>query len=115
MNEKDQDLLKELCAIHAPSGSEKAVKDYLKNYIKSQEQNWKVQPTIIEGDDFQDCMMLIFGEPRTAIYAHMDSVGYSVGYENELLKIGGPKAEEGAILVGSDSKGKIRGKLHYSI
>lgn len=115
MNENDKKLLKELCAIHAPSGSEKAVKDYLKEYVFNHQKDWKTQPQVIEGDDFQDCMILIFGEPKTAIYAHMDSVGYSVGYDNELLKIGGPKAEEGTILIGEDSAGTIKGKLHYNI
>jgi len=115
MNKQDIQLLEELCAIHAPSGSEIQVKEYLLSYIQSNQADWKVQPIVIQGDDFQDCLILIFGTPKTAIYAHMDSVGYSVGYENELLKIGGPKAEEGAVLVGEDSKGKVEGKLHYNI
>lgn len=115
MNEKDLQLLKKLCGIHAPSGEELNMKNYLKEYILAEQNQWKVQPTIIEGEDFQDCMILIFGEPRTAVYAHMDSVGYSVGYNNELLKIGGPKAEEGTFLVGEDSQGCIKGKLHYTI
>ncbi|MBL4709515.1 MAG: aminopeptidase [Flavobacteriales bacterium] len=115
MNTTDLQLLKELCAIHAPSGSELAVKNYLIEYVKAKQSSWKVQPTIIDGEDFQDCIILVFGQPKTAIYAHMDSVGYSVGYNNELLKIGGPKAEEGSILVGEDSQGKVEGKLHYNI
>lgn len=115
MTTKELQLLNELCAIHAPSGSELAVKKYLIEYVKAQQGFWKVQPTIVEGVDFQDCFILIFGKPKTAIYAHMDSVGYSVGYNNELLKIGGPKAEEGSILIGEDSLGKIKGKLHYNI
>ncbi|MEM7382095.1 MAG: transporter substrate-binding domain-containing protein, partial [Bacteroidota bacterium] len=61
------------------------------------------------------CIILIFGEPRTAIYAHMDSVGYTVGYDNALIRIGGPKAKEGSILVGKDSLGEIEGKLHFTI
>jgi putative aminopeptidase FrvX len=77
--------------------------------------SWKVEPQLIHGEDFQDCLILVFGNPRTAIYAHMDSVGYTVGYSNQLLKIGGPKAEEGTVLIGSDSQGEVKGKLHYSV
>ncbi len=115
MIKKDQDLLQTLCSIHAPSGSELAVRDYLIAYVNENKSNWKVQPQLIYGEEFQDCLILIFGKPRTAIYAHMDSVGYSVGYENELLKIGGPKAKEKTILLGEDSQGKIEGKLDFEI
>ena len=115
MNKKDLQVLEELCAIPAPSGSEEAMKNYLLKFIKNHQDGWKVQPKVIHGEDFQDCIILVFGTPRTAIYAHMDSVGYTVSYENELIKIGGPKAEEGSILVGEDSHGKIKGELHYKI
>jgi len=115
MNTQEAELLEQLCSIHAPSGSELAMKNFLKEYIQAHQSQWKVQPSIIDGEDFQDCMILIFGKPKTAIFAHMDSVGYSVAYDNKLIKIGGPKAQEGSLLVGQDSQGKIEGKLHYKI
>lgn len=105
------EFLKKLCEIQAPSGSEYVMKDFLMKYIKKEMKNWKVQPEIIEGDDFQDNIILVFGEPRTAIFAHMDSIGYTVGYDNNLIKIGGPAAKKGAKLVGKDSEGKITGTL----
>tara|TARA_R110002096_G_scaffold136909_8_gene289882 strand:+ start:19826 stop:20755 length:930 start_codon:yes stop_codon:yes gene_type:complete len=108
-------MLKELCAIHAPSGSEANMKDFLLKYIEKNSSKWKVQPTIKHGKEFQDCLILEFGKPRTAIFAHMDSVGYSVGYDNELLKIGGPKAKESTSLVGEDRHGMVEGNLHYEI
>lgn len=104
-------LLKELCSVHAPSGSEYKMTEFLLDYIEKNKSNWLVQPEIIHGEGFQDNIILIFGKPRTAIYAHIDSIGYTVGYENNLIKIGGPAAKKGAILVGEDSKGKIEGKL----
>ena len=85
--------------------------EYLLKYIEENKSNWKVEPKIIFGDGFQDNIILIFGEPRTAIFAHIDSIGYTVGYENNLIKIGGPSAKKGAILVGKDSKGEIEGIL----
>jgi putative aminopeptidase FrvX len=104
-------LLKKLCHIHAPSGNEVAMKEFILNYIKKEKKNWKVQPEIIYGDNYQDCIILKFGNPKTAVFAHMDSVGFTVKYGKELVKIGGPKTEDGYELVGEDSKGKINAQL----
>ena len=101
------DLLKKLCEVHAPSGSEYKMAEFLLAYIDKNKGNWKNQPQIIFGEKFQDNIMLVFGKPSTAIFAHMDSIGYTVGYKNNLIKIGGPAAKKGAKLVGEDSKGKI--------
>jgi putative aminopeptidase FrvX len=101
-------LLKTLCEIPAPAGSEYKMNEFLWDYINKNKTSWKVQPQIVYGDDFQDCIMLVFGKPTTAIFAHMDSVGYTVGYDNNLIKIGGPSAKKGAKLVGEDSKGEIK-------
>lgn len=100
-----------MCGVHAPSGSEIFMKDFLLNYIEENQHNWKVKPDIIQGSDFQDCFILVFGKPRTCIYAHMDSIGYSVTYSNKLVRIGGPQAENGTLLVGTDSQGLIEGTL----
>jgi putative aminopeptidase FrvX len=104
-------LLKEMCAIHAPSGNEAAMTDFLLKYIDKHKKSWKVKPKIYSGKGFQDCIVLIFGKPKTAIFAHIDSIGFTVRYDNELVKIGGPRTVDGFELVGEDSKGKIDGKL----
>ncbi len=100
-------LLKQLCAIHAPSGNEGAMTSFLLDYIEANKKKWKTQPQIFHGDGFQNCIVLVFGKPRTAVFAHIDSIGYTVRYKNQLVKIGGPAAETGAILFGEDSQGKI--------
>lgn len=105
------ELLKELCTVHAPSGDESKMTEFLLKYIKENKSSWKVEPKIVFGDGFQDNIVLVFGEPRTAIFAHIDSIGYTVGYENNLIKIGGPGAKKGAELVGKDSQGEIVAKL----
>ncbi len=105
------ELLKQLCGIHAPSGSEYKMTEFLLDYIEKNKSNWKVKPKVIHGDGFQDNIILVFGKPRTAIYAHIDSIGYTVGYNNNLIKIGGPGAKKGTMLVGEDSNGKIEGRL----
>jgi len=49
---------------------------------------------------------LVFGKPRTAIFAHIDSIGFTVRYGKQLVKIGGPVTIKGFELIGSDSKGQ---------
>lgn len=104
-------LLKKLCAIHALSGNEAGMKNFLLDYVRKNQAEWKVQPEIIHGGDFQDCLLLKFGQPRTAVFAHMDSVGFTVRYENQLIPIGGPDAKDGYRLVGQDSLGPIACEL----
>lgn len=109
----DSKFLQQLCQIHAPSGEEHALKEFLLKYIKSEMKHWNVQPEIIHGDEFQDCILLKFGKPRTAIFAHMDSIGFTVRYFNQLLPIGSPDADKGTKLVGKDGKGPIECELDY--
>tara|TARA_B100000963_G_scaffold331349_1_gene322073 strand:+ start:297 stop:1217 length:921 start_codon:yes stop_codon:yes gene_type:complete len=107
----DFTVLKEMCSIHAPSGSEYLMTEFLLDYINKENKKWMVRPKIMFGGDFQDSITLIFGKPKTAIFAHIDSVGFTVGYGAKLLKIGGPQFESGYKLFGEDSKGKIECEL----
>jgi len=101
------ELLKTLCAIPGASGDEGQMRDFILDYFSKQSKNFKVTPKVYSGAGFQDMVIAIFGEPRTAVLAHTDTVGFTVAYKKELYKIGGPKAKEGTVLVGKDSKGKI--------
>jgi putative aminopeptidase FrvX len=105
-------LLQEMCSIHAPSGNEIGMTNFLLNYIKKNQKTWKVKPKVFAGEGFQDCIVLVFGKPKTAIFAHIDSIGFTVRYDKQLVKIGGPRTVDGFELVGEDSKGKIDCKLH---
>jgi putative aminopeptidase FrvX len=105
------ELLKEMCALHAPAGNEVALKDFILNYIENHKSTWDHTPEIYEGEGFQDCIVLKFGKPTTAIFAHMDSIGFTVKYGKELVKIGGPVLKEGIKLVGKDSQGSIETEL----
>lgn len=89
------------------------MREFLLKYIRKEKKKWKVQPEIYEGEEFQDCIVLKFGEPRTAIFAHIDSIGFTVRYFNQLLPIGSPDAEMGTKLVGEDSLGKIECTLEF--
>ncbi|MDQ3290667.1 MAG: aminopeptidase, partial [Bacteroidota bacterium] len=101
------ELLKQLCQIPAPSGNEVKLTQFLLNYIDQNKSSWRVTPQVIAGEGFQDCIILVFGQPRTAIFAHIDSIGFTVRYGRELIRIGGPDTETGYRLVGEDSQGPI--------
>jgi putative aminopeptidase FrvX len=104
-------LLKQLVEIRGASGDESRVRDFVINYIKENQGKWTVQPEMFFGEGFQDTLILVFGQPRTAIFAHMDSIGFTVGYGKNLIKIGGPRTIDGMELVGSDSQGEIETEL----
>ncbi len=96
-----------MCAIPAPSGNEAAMTQFLSRYIESQQSGWKVKPEIFSGEEFQNCIVLVFGQPRTAVFAHIDNIGFTVRYNNELVKIGGPHLESGTQLYGRDKLGPV--------
>ncbi len=105
------ELLKKLVEIRAAASDEAPMRDFLIDYVKENSANWKTQPELVYGKGFQDCLILVFGAPRTAIYAHVDSIGFSVGYDKDLIKVGGPRTIDGMELVGSDSQGEIETEL----
>jgi putative aminopeptidase FrvX len=104
-------LLQQMCGIHAPSGNETAMKNFLLAYIKKYSGSWSHKPRLIHGEQYQDNLILIFGKPRTAIFAHMDSIGFTVRYGKQLVKIGGPVLKSGIKLTGSDSQGNQEVRL----
>ena len=117
------ELLKQMCSIHATSGNEGKMKEFILDYLNQNSKNFKVNPQIIEGEEIQDCIILKFGTPKVAVFAHMDSIGFTVRYNKELIKIGGPRTNDDYQLVGEDSNGLIeagmmvieddKGKQHY--
>ena len=105
------DLLKKLVEIRAAASDEAPMRDFIIDYVKMNSTNWTTEPELVYGNGFQDCLILVFGKPSTAIYAHMDSIGFSVGYDKDLIKVCGPRAIDGIELVGSDSQGEIETEL----
>jgi len=107
-------LLKSLCEIRGSSGDESRMTEFLLSHVQTNAKNWKQQPEIHFGAGFQDCIVLVFGKPTTAIFAHIDSIGFTVGYNNELIKIGGPRLNNQYRLVGADEFGEIDCTLHIN-
>ncbi|GAB3722840.1 hypothetical protein GCM10027594_03710 [Hymenobacter agri] len=101
------ELLHTLCRIAAPSGNEAPLTAFVLDYVRRHQASWQHQPRVVAHENLQDCLLLVFGEPRTAVFAHLDSIGFTVRYGRQLVRIGGPQAEAGYRLVGRDSQGEI--------
>ena len=95
----DFELLQNLCAIPGTSGDELDIRNFLLQYIEDHKYSWKIQPEIWAGDGFQDNIGLIFGKPTIGFYAHIDTVGFTVRYDNYVIPIGGIDAKTGDCLV----------------
>ncbi len=113
-NDNHFSLLREMCSIHAPSGNETQMTQFLLNYISRHSKSWKHQPKIYSGQGFQDNIVLVFGKPRTAVFAHIDSIGFTVRYGKQLVKIGGPVLKKGFKLTGHDGLGQQHAELQVA-
>ena len=105
------DLLKDLCDVQSPSGEEWRMKEFILDYTAKYSGSWNQKPKIVEGDEFQDCIILLFGNPSVAALAHMDTTGFTVRYQDQLVPIGSPEVKGGEILRGIDGLGEIECKL----
>ena len=104
-------LLEELIKVQGTSGDEKEIRDFIISYVEDNSSNWKSKPELHYGEEFQDGLILSFGHPKTAIFAHTDTIGFTVGYSNNLIKVGGPRIIDGTHLVGRDKHGDIETEL----
>ncbi|WP_268035666.1 M20/M25/M40 family metallo-hydrolase [Algoriphagus sp. PAP.12] len=100
-------LLRDLLVQFGVSGDEGPTTKFILQYIDKQKKNWDFQPEIFAGDEFHDCILLKFGTPTTAVFAHIDTIGFMSRYENQLVAVGGPEIQEGTLLEGQDSLGQI--------
>jgi putative aminopeptidase FrvX len=104
-------FLSELLRINGVSGDEYLCSKFLLDSIEERKSDWNVLPEVYSGEDFHDCILLKFGNPRTAVFAHIDTIGFMVRYDNQLISVGGPEIIGGVELVGFDSLGEIECKL----
>lgn len=106
-----KELLNSLLKVHSPSGEEVNMKQFILNYVNEHSSKWKAKPLLVYGDEFQDCLIMIFGKPEVAAIAHMDTTGFTVRYQDQLIPIGGPEVAGNEILTGSDELGEIECSL----
>ena len=104
-------FLRSLCEVHSPSGEEVNMKHFILNFVNENLAKWKVKPQIFHGEEFQDCIILVFGKPEVAAFAHMDTTGFTVRYQDQLIPIGSPEVKGGETLTGSDELGVIECEL----
>ena len=101
----DYSLLRDLLNIKSPSGEEIEMKNFLVSHFVNQKPvlpGWEIVDAPI-----QDCLILRKGRPGIALIAHMDTVGFTVRYENQLVPIGSPDVGNGSVVTGLDSMGPI--------
>lgn len=108
------DLLNELLNIQSVSGNESPMTRFLIQYVQKRNKTWKVRAELFFGEKFHDCVLLKFGNPRTAVFAHIDTIGFMTRYENQLIAIGGPEVEVGTKLVGEDRLGPVACRIKDS-
>jgi len=87
------------------------MKTFITDYVQSNAHKWSVTPKVIDEVDLQDCIILEFGNPKVAAFAHMDTTGFMVRYQDQLVPIGSPEVFGGELLVGKDHLGEISCKL----
>lgn len=76
------DLLKELQQIPGPSGDEGRIADFVEARCRG------VAGTSVRR--FADLVLVVRGRPRVAVFAHVDTVGFTQGYSRDLIPIGHP-------------------------
>ncbi|MEB2776702.1 aminopeptidase [Algoriphagus sp. D3-2-R+10] len=104
-------FLYEILKQNSVSGDESRTSEFILQYIAQRKNKWNVSPDIYFGENFHDCILLKFGQPRTAVFAHIDTIGFMSRYNNQLISVGGPEIIEDTILEGKDSLGEISCKL----
>ena len=104
-------FLLEILKQNSVSGDEFKISELILQYIQQRKYSFKVVPDVYFGEDFHDCILLKFGTPRTAVFAHMDTIGFMARYANQLISVGGPELILGSKLEGTDSLGEISCEL----
>ena len=90
-----------LATLPGPTGDEGAVADWLAAAAGAID-----DATLVR---IGDNLIVTRGAPRTAIFAHTDTTGYTLGYRRRLIPIGAPAGREGDRLRSSDGLvGRLR-------
>jgi putative aminopeptidase FrvX len=78
------DLLRRLLVLDSPSGDEGAIADWLMDYAATQWPDTR-------RERLGDSVLIVRGErPATALFAHTDTTGFTLGYEKALIPLGSP-------------------------
>lgn len=97
------DLLTLIQSIPGPSGDEGRISEFVADYCRK-----------VDGADVrvvQDLVLAVRGVPKVAVFAHLDTIGFTQGYDRELLPLGGPKVEGGELIREVNGPGRAEIKL----
>lgn len=99
-------LLTQLQAIPGPSGDEGRIADFLETRCNQ-----------IAGANVRrtgDLLLVTRGKPKVAVFAHIDTIGFTQAYDRLLYPLGSPKIEGGERIRSVDGKheGRIRVRQH---
>ena len=85
-------LLEYIAAIDSPSGDETELADFLELWAIN---NLPGRKTVRLGDN-----LIVHSREKSnvAIFAHIDTTGYTVGYDGKLIEIGSPNGRAGDVL-----------------
>jgi putative aminopeptidase FrvX len=95
--------LQQLLDIEGPSGDEGAVADYIERELG--------RIPDVRRERLGDTVIAVRGEPRVAVMAHLDTVGFTLGYGGELIRIGSPQAKAGYALRSRSGDAVLRGRI----
>lgn len=83
------DLLWDLLAQDSPAGDEASLADWLQDWLSRDAPDASVER-------LGDSLVVTRGDaPKVAVFAHLDTTGWTLGYKNQLLRIGGPDGNPG--------------------
>jgi putative aminopeptidase FrvX len=95
--------LSALVAVEGTSGDEGAIADLITD--------WTAPLSGIQSRRVQDNLIVWRGQPQVALFAHLDTIGFTLGYDRELVRIGGPHVVGGELLRSSRNGRIHRGRL----
>ena len=83
------DLLWDLLAQDSPAGDEGPLANWLEDWLSREAPDAAVER-------LGDSLIVTRGEtPKVAVFAHLDTTGWTLGYGKRLVRIGGPDGEPG--------------------
>ncbi len=99
----DEALLGQLLTIEAPAGDEAPLADFLEARLSTAGRFTFTR--------IGNTLIVARGKPRVAVFAHIDSVGFTLGHAKRLLRIGYPMPAHKTPIRTRTPEGVLRGKL----
>jgi putative aminopeptidase FrvX len=100
----DHALLARLMEMEATTGDESRLADFLTAHLGTHAPGANV-------DRIGDTLIVLQGKPRVAVFAHIDSVGFTLAGRNRLIPIGHPDPADGTPIRYTDGSQCYRGRL----